>query len=200
MIKHPEVFLCPKEKGMRIKKPKERIIMLEISLFLPLHPTELNQKLKQIGFKESKGSMHLLFDEKELRIRALRGQNNFEKTYGYRIHSDLSVSVLIYVLDMVLGDQDILVKGITKTTQSTHITLSNIRSLNVSPTDMPNVFFKGETAIMNQPSLDCVYFQQRQIKCVTLSQLYRRIQEIEQLYAHCLGATQDVFAYESSVS
>ena len=107
--------------------------MLEISLFLPLHPTELNQKLKQIGFKESKGSMHLLFDEKELRIRALRGQNNFEKTYGYRIHSDLSVSVLIYVLDMVLGDQEILVKGITKTVQSTHITLSNICLLYTSP-------------------------------------------------------------------
>ena len=192
--------MCLKVKEDRVKKPKERIIMLEISLFLPLHPTELNQKLKQLGFKESTGSMHLLFDGKELSIRALRGQNNFEKTYGYRIHSDLSVGVLIYVLDMVLGDQDILVKGITKIAQSTHITLTNIKSLNVSPTDVPNVFFKGETAIMNQPSLDCVYFQQRQIKCGTLSQLYRRIQEIEHLYAHCLGLTQDVFNYKSSVS
>jgi len=174
--------------------------MLEISLFFPLHPTELNQKLKQIGFKESKDSMHLLFDGKELRIRALRGQNNFEKTYGYRIYSDLSVSVLIYVLDMVLSDQDILVKGVTKTVHSADMTLENIKSLGVSSTDMVNVFSKGDTVIMNQPTLDCVYFQQRHIKCRSLSQLYRRIKEIEHVYMHCLQPAHDLFSYETNAS
>lgn len=174
--------------------------MLEISLFLSLHPTELNKKLQQIGFKQSKDSMCLLFDDKELSIRALRGQNHFEKSYGYRIHSDLSKNVLIYVLDMILGCHDVLVSGVTKTVQSAHMTVSRIKRLEISSTNVMNVFKKGEITIMYQPPLNRVYFQQRSVKYYSLSQLYQCIKEMECLYTRCLESTQDSLAYEAVIS